>query len=196
MKTWRCVKLMGLLSIAASAISHAAANTAETKKAPTPYKGKPHTIPGTIEAEHFDDGGPGVAYGDIDEQNQGATYRGVTQVDIEQRGDASNGYGIGWARATEWLVYTVNVETAGAYSIEIPVASQKKGGIFHLEVAGKDISGPIQIPDTGGWTKLQTIRVDKVTLEKGTQVIKLMMDANGESGGIGDIDCLRFALKK
>lgn len=189
MKIWCSALLLGLLSIAT-------ADAGETKKAPAPFKGKLHTIPGTIEAEHFDDGGPGVAYADIDKQNQGAAYRGVTEVDIEERSDASNGYGVGWARATEWLVYTVNVESSGAYSIEIPVASQKKGGIFHLEVAGKDISGPIQIPDTGGWTKLQTIRVDKVMLEKGPQTIKLVMDTNGDSGAIGDIDCLRFTLKK
>ncbi|MCC6798000.1 MAG: carbohydrate-binding protein [Candidatus Hydrogenedentes bacterium] len=186
----RCyVTVIGLLCITACATS-----PTDSAGATKPYGGKSHAIPGTIEAEHFDEGGPGVAYGDIDEVNHGAAYRSVTHVDIEQRSDASNGYGVGWARATEWLIYTVDVKTSGAYEIEIPVASQKNGGIFHLELNGKDISGPIQIPDTGAWTKLETIRVNKVTLKKGTHAMKLVMDSNGDSGGIGDIDCLRFEL--
>ena len=189
-------KLACLLALAAYAISgRANADSNDAKKPqPSPYKDKPHAIPGTIEAEHFDEGGPSVAYSDVDEVNHGAAYRGITHVDIEQRSDASNGYGVGWARATEWLIYTIDVKASGVYTIEIPVASQKKGGVFHLEVGGKDITGPIQIPDTGAWTKLETIRVEKVSLEKGKHALKLVMDTNGESGAIGDIDCLRFAL--
>ena len=63
-----------------------------------PFKGKVHVIPGTIEAEHYDEGKAGVAYVDLDPQNQGADYREPTQVDIEKRPDASNGHGIGWTR--------------------------------------------------------------------------------------------------
>lgn len=174
--------------------------TTVTGRAPeyhgTPYRGTAHRIPGLIETEHFDEGGPGVAYRDVDEANHGAAYRGVTHVDIEQRPDASNGYGIGWIRAGEWLIYSVIVERSGAYHVEIPVASQKKGGIFHIEVAGKDVSGPIEIPDTGAWTKLETIRLDGVKLHKGNHILKLVMDSNGDSGGIGDIDCLRFSLMR
>lgn len=83
---------------------------------PTPFGGNAHAIPGLIEAEHFDDGGPGVAYSDVDEVNHGAPYRGVTHVDTEQRADASNGYGIGWSRAGEWLAYTVDVQSNGTYT--------------------------------------------------------------------------------
>ena len=67
------------------------------------FGGTPHAIPGRVEAEHYDEGKAGVAYADSDEKNHGAEYRGVTQVDIEKRSDASNGHGIGWTRAGEWL---------------------------------------------------------------------------------------------
>lgn len=63
-----------------------------------PYGGKPHGIPGKIEAEHWDLGKPDVAYHDVDEKNRGENYREATQVDIEQRSDASNGHGVGWTR--------------------------------------------------------------------------------------------------
>ncbi|MDZ4860707.1 MAG: carbohydrate-binding protein [Candidatus Hydrogenedentes bacterium] len=158
----------------------------------TPYGGNPHTIPGLIETEHFDEGKPGEAYNDIDEVNHGAAYRGLTQIDIEQRADASNGYGIGWVRAGEWVAYTVKVAESGTYTVEFPVASQKEGGIFHLEIEGKDLSGPIQIPDTGAWTKLEMIRAHNVRLKAGTHVLRIVMDANGDSGGVGDIDYMRF----
>ena len=128
----------------------------------------------------------------MDEENKGAPYREATQVDIEKRPDASNGHGIGWVRASEWLVYTVNVSKAGSYALEIPVASKRSGGAFHIEFDGKDVTGPIAIPDTGGWDKLQTLNLANVRLKKGRQVMKLVMDKNGENGGIGDIDLIRF----
>ena len=76
--------------------------------------------------------------------------------------------------------------------LEIPVASNRSGGIFHIEFDGKDVTGPITIPDTGGWNVLKTINIDGVKLKKGRQVMKLAMDQNGENRGIGDIDLIRF----
>ena len=157
-----------------------------------PYKGKVHQIPGKIEAEHYDEGKPGVAYHDVEEKNLGADYRKATQVDIEKRPDASNGHGIGWTRKGEWLNYTVEVKEAGAYTIEMPVASNKQGGIFHLEIKGRDITGPIRIPDTGGWQILKMLHHKNVKLTKGRHVIRVVMDEQGPSGSIGDIDYFKF----
>lgn len=171
------------------------AGNPEQVGASTPYGGTAHAIPGLIEAEHFDEGGPGVAYYDVDEVNHGARYRGVTHVDIEERSDASNGHGIGWTRAGEWLVYTINVRQTGTYQIEIPVASQGQGGVFHLEIAGKDVSGPIRVPDTGAWTKLEMLRMPNVRLTSGNHAMRMVMDSEGASGSIGDIDYLKFELQ-
>jgi len=159
---------------------------------PRPFGGKPHSIPGTIEAEHYDEGAAEVAYHDLDAKNHGAPLRGETHVDIEARPDASGGHGIGWTKAGEWLVYTVDVKEAGTYTIEIPVASEKEGGTFHLEFNGMDRTGPIQVPDTGSWQKLQLITKRGVKLERGVQVMKMVMDREGASTSIGDIDSLRF----
>lgn len=157
-----------------------------------PFGGTPQTIPGVVEAEHYDEGAPGVAYHDVDPQNQGVAYRGETQVDIEKRPDASNGHGIGWVREGEWVLYTVEVKAAGAYALEIPVASNKAGGTFHIEIDGADVSGPISIPDTGGWDKLKTVTAKTLPLETGIVPLRIVMDKDGESGGIGDIDLIRF----
>ena len=162
---------------------------------PKPFKGVVQTIPGVVEAEHYDEGPAGLAYYDVDEKNHGVDYRGETQVDIEKRPDASNGHGIGWIREKEWVRYTVEVKEAGTYTLEIPVASNKAGGTFHIAFDDVDVSGPITIPDTGGWDKLKTLTIKDVTLKAGTQVMKLVMDKDGESGGIGDIDLVRFIAK-
>lgn len=159
-----------------------------------PYGGAPHAIPGLIEMEHYDEGPAGVAYSDLDEENQGVPYRENTQVDIEGRDDASNGHGVGWARGGEWLNYTVNVAKTGNYTVEFPVASNKKGGVFHLEVNGVDISGPIDVPDTGAWTTLEMITAENVKLASGVQTIRVVMDTSGESGATGDIDYMKFTL--
>ncbi len=161
---------------------------------PTPYGGTSHPIPGVIEAEHYDEGPAGVAYHDVDEKNEGVPYRKDTYVDIEGRDDASNGHGIGWTRTGEWLIYTVDVKKSGTYSIEFPVASNKEGGTFRIEMNGVDVTGSIKIPDTGGWQVLKSIRKDGVVLEEGIHAMKVVMEANGPSGSIGDIDLMRFQL--
>ena len=158
----------------------------------TPFEGQPYAIPGTIEAENFDKGDPLVAYSDRDEVNQGVDYRGPTHVDIEARDDASNGHGIGWTKKDEWLLYTVTVKETGKYRVTIPVASNKLGGTFHIEFDGKDVTGPIQVPDTGGWQTLQVITKDVVQLNEGTQIMRLVMDSEGPSQSVADIDYLKF----
>jgi len=165
---------------------------AAERPATLPFGGTPRLIPGLVEAEDFDEGEAGIAYHDINAVNEGADYRGPTQVDIERRPDASNGHGIGWTRAGEWLVYTVEANAPGPYTVEIPVASAKAGGRFHIEFDGIDATGPITVPDTGGWGKLQTIRVDGVRVPAGRSAMKVVMDANGESMSVGDIDCFIF----
>ena len=159
----------------------------------SPFHGSPCRIPGVVEAEDFDTGDADAAYHDLTAPNEGADYRGATQVDIERRSDASNGHGLGWTRAGEWVQYTVDVSEAGSYVLEIPVASAKAGGRFHIEFDGKDVTGPIEIPDTGGWTKLQTIKKEGVRLSRGMAIMKVIMDADGASGGVGDMDCFRFS---
>jgi hypothetical protein len=168
---------------------------ATTAPATTAFGEKIAQIPGKIEAENFDEGESNVAYSDLEEKNQGdQDYRGSTQVDIEKRDDASGGFGVGWTKKGEWLIYTVSVKETGVYDLEIPVACDKPGGTFHLEFDGKDATGPIEVPDTGGWTTLQTITKEGIELNAGQQTMKIVMDTEGEVGSIGDIDCLIFTL--
>ena len=95
----------------------------------TPYGGAAPTLPGSIQAENFDDGASGVAYTDTTSGNTGGKFR-TTRVDIGSTTDTGGGYYLGWTAAGEWLNYTVNVATAGVYDIEVRVASGGSGGTF------------------------------------------------------------------
>jgi len=72
------------------------------------------------------------------------------------------------------------------------LASHKRGGSFHIEADGVDVTGPITIPDTGGWNVLKTTRHPGIALKKGPQSFTVIMDTEGPSGSIGDIDLFRF----
>ena len=74
----------------------------------------------------------------------------------------------------------------------MPVASNKRGGLFHIEFDGKDVTGPVRVPDTGSWQKLELLVKEGVKLEQGTFEMKVVMDKDGESGSIGDFDLFRF----
>jgi hypothetical protein len=154
----------------------------------TPYGGTPATLPGTIQAENFDDGGSGRGYGDMTAGNAGGKYR-ATDVDIESTNDGGSGYDVGWVSAGEWLNYSVDVMSAGTYDLEIRVASAGAGGTFHIEVNGVDKTGPLTVPNTGGWQAWTSIRPPAIALSSGPQVWRVVMDNTG-STAVGNFNYL------
>jgi phosphatidylserine/phosphatidylglycerophosphate/cardiolipin synthase-like enzyme/predicted Rdx family selenoprotein len=154
----------------------------------TPYGGTAVSLPGTIQAENFDDGTSGVAYLDSTQGNSGGQYR-ATNVDIET--SSEGGYDVGWIATGEWLNYTVNVTTAGAYDLEFRVASAGNGGTFHLEVNGSNVTGAMTVPNTGGWQTWTSIKKTGVNLGAGTQVWRVVFDSQGASGGTGNLNYIK-----
>ena len=158
----------------------------------TPFGGTPWAIPGTIEAENFDDGGQFVAYFDTTAGNSGGVYR-TTDVDIEATADAGGGFDVMKTRVGEWLKYTVNVAAVGNYQLETRVANLGAGAKFHLEVDGVDKTGPIAVPDTGGWQSWQTITTAGIPFTAGPHVIRIVLDSIGTGGGAGNLNWFRFS---
>jgi hypothetical protein len=147
-----------------------------TPQTQSPYGGTVRAIPGTIEAEHYDLGGQGVAFNDLTAGNSGNAFR-TDNVDLEASTDTGTGYNVGWVQAGEWLEYTVNVQTAGVYSLQVRVASTSAGKTFHIELNGANISGTITVPNTGGWQNWQTVTVNTTSLTTGQKVMRIVMDA-------------------
>ncbi len=171
--------------------SNSASATTPATAPQSPYPGpNPMAVPGTIEAENFDNGGEGVAYHDTDNVNQAGSYRS-TGVDISACSEG--GYNLGYTHAGEWLEYTVNVSTAGLYDVEARITGAYNGtGNFHIEFNGVDKTGPLAIPSTGGWGNWLTIKKAGVSLSDGQQVMKIVFDSQAEY--TGDINYIKFTL--
>jgi hypothetical protein len=153
------------------------ATAAITFHASAPFDGSPAAIPGRVEAENYDAGGPGVAYYDTDGVNNGGQYRASEPVDIG--GAPEGGYFVGWLSKGEWLAYTVNVASAGVYTLEARVATPASGKSFHVELNGVNISGSIAVPATGDWQAYQTVRVTTPMISAGQKVVRIVMDTDG-----------------
>ena len=161
----------------------------------SPFKGTPFQVgnsPVTIQAEDFDNGGEGVAFHDTTTANQGGAYR-TTAVDVQPATDSGGGFNVGYTKAGEWLEYTVNVQTAGTYNLGFRLASPGAGGTFHLEVDGVDKTGPLTVPNTGGWQTWKTITKNGVALPAGAHVLRLKMDTNGATGSVGNFNHITIA---
>src|SRR5262249_25268045 len=115
----------------------------------SPFLGSPVSLPGLIQAANFDNRGAGVAYGDSSPGNAGGQYRS-TDVDIEL--SSEGGYDVGWTAPNEWLNYTVNVSSAGTYTVQLRVASPLDGMSLHVGFNNaSNVWTVVPIPNTGGW---------------------------------------------
>lgn len=157
----------------------------------TPFTGTPISLPGRFEAEDFDHGGANVAYFDTTAGNRTGLYR-QTDVDLEPTADTGAGYDVGWMKAGEWLNYTVNVPAAGTYTLRVRVAASGDGGRFHVESNGVDRTGPMIVPNTGGWQTWATIAAP-ITLPAGRQLLRFVVDAESPAAIFGNVNWLEVA---
>jgi subtilisin family serine protease len=157
----------------------------------TPFGGVAAPIPGSIEAENFDEGGEGVAYHDLTSGNAGGQYR---QTDVDISADGLGGYTLGYVVAGEWLKYSVAVATTASYALEARVAASGSGGTFHVEVDGVNATGTLAVPNTGGWQSWQTITTPGIPLSAGSHMLRVVIDTNGASGWWGNLNSLRWSV--
>ncbi|MDP9175904.1 MAG: carbohydrate-binding protein [Planctomycetota bacterium] len=156
----------------------------------TPFYGTPFSLPATIQAEDYDKGGESVAYHDNDAANLGGAYRLSEGVDVEPTADTGGGYNVGHFQAGEWMTYTVSIPTAGQWTLNERVASNSAGGNFHVEVDGASITGPVNLPNTGGWQVWKTLS-QQVALPSGQHVVRVFVDT-APSGDIGNLNWISF----
>ncbi|MBA3707336.1 MAG: carbohydrate-binding protein [Planctomycetes bacterium] len=152
-----------------------------------PFSGSPAPIPGTIQAEDFDNGGQGVAYFDSDAGNTGGLYRTGVDVDIANAGN-DTGYCLGWTQFGEWTKYTVTVAAAGSYTVSIRVATPQNGQALHIELDDVNLTGTLAVPNTGSWDDYQNLTSAAITLSAGQHVMKLAME-----GGAVNINYFQIA---
>src|SRR5439155_8165405 len=137
----------------------------------------PFAIPGVFEAENFDRGGEGVAYHDNVPGNAGGQYRPNEDVDIIVSSDsAGGGFVVNNFETGEWLNYTINVQSATNYDIELRVSSQFSTSAFHVEIDGQNVTGSVVVPNTGNWNTFQWVGKKGLALPAGQHVLKVFAD--------------------
>lgn len=161
------------------------------------YGGMPVTLPGTVEAENFDEGGEGVSFHDLSAGNDyGSVIYRDTAVDIGPDGNLSNGHAVGYTYPGEWVEYTVDVTATGSYDLSLKYATAVYGGTFHLEVDGADLTGQMTFASTGSWGNYVTVTKTDVSLITGRHVLRLAMDTGGIWGLLGTVDYIRFERRQ
>lgn len=163
--------------------------TAPTLSEQRPYQGHPSSIPGTIQVEAYDEGGPGVAYCDRTYANEGHGFR-RDEIDIRPTQDAGGGFQVGWNNPGEWLEYTV-MASAGIYDMKLRVASApQKLGKLDVSLGDRPL-GTFNIRSTGGLQKWRTLTIPRVVIPtNGPQVMRLKISGKGQS--LFDMNWIRF----
>jgi Carbohydrate binding module (family 6)/F5/8 type C domain/Right handed beta helix region len=144
-----------------------------------PFGGTPAAVPGVVQAENYDTGGQGVGYSVASVNGTANSYR-PDGVDLEATSDAGGGFNVGWSAAGQWLRYTVNVASAGTYTLGLRVAAPGavSGALHVADASGTNLTGSVNLPATGGWQTWTTVSA-RVTLPAGRQVLTLAEDTGG-----------------
>lgn len=141
----------------------------------SPYSGVIE-IPGTLEAENYDLGGGQIAYLDKTGGNQGEVYRN-DNVDVGAADN--NGYALAWIDSGEWTEYTVNINNSGEYDLTISNASAVGGGQMKVFIDDVDVTGIINMSNTGDWSVFENIVVNDINLPAGDHILKLLFVNGG-----------------
>jgi Carbohydrate binding module (family 6)/F5/8 type C domain len=144
-----------------------------------PYGGAPAAVPGVVQAENYDTGGQGVAYQVTSVNGTADSYR-ADGVDLEATSDTGGGYDLGWTSGGQWFRYTVNVASAGTYTLSLRVAAPGAviGALHVSNASGSNLTGSVNIPATGSWQTWTTVAA-QLNLPAGQQVLTLTEDTGG-----------------
>jgi hypothetical protein len=164
-----------LLGTGSTPVTTTVPTTAATQSGQTAYNG-PHTVPGRVQAEDYDNGGANIAYSDTTATNTGGAGRLNEAVDVV----SSNGVtSISWVYNNEWTEYTVQVAAGGSYTANFRVGSPAVGQKIALSVDG--VAGcTVDVPNTGSYDVYSTVSAP-LTLSAGTHVIRLTYLNGGQS---------------
>ncbi|MBO6622493.1 MAG: carbohydrate-binding protein [Balneola sp.] len=147
----------------------------------TPFLQNPHQVPGRIEAEHYDNGGEGIAYHDVEASNIGLAFRPDEGVDLEASND--QGFDVYWIVAGEWIEYTFEVSETNTYDFTPYVSSVPGFGNFTLYIDNENVSGRKNVTGTGGWQNWTPIEITDVQLEKGIHTMRFEFDSDSDKTG-------------
>ncbi|MCY9692687.1 carbohydrate-binding protein [Paenibacillus alginolyticus] len=131
-----------------------AAPTPTPTPTPTPSGA---VIPGKIEAE---------------------SYSAMFGIQTETTTDTGGGLNVGWTDTGDWMDYSVNVQSAGTYTVGFRVASNSSTSQLQLKNSAGTVLTTVDVPNTGGWQTWTTVNAN-VNLTAGNQTLRFYVSSTG-----------------
>jgi endoglucanase len=79
-----------------------------------------------------------------------------------------------------------------AFQMNVRASQTKSGGVFHVEVDGVDVSGPLKVPNTGSFDTFRNV-TKTVWLPSTAHIIRFAFDRNANgSDSVGGFDSVTF----
>lgn len=127
-------------------------------------------VSSVIEAEDFDDGGQDISFSFKNSMaGNYKDYRTEKGVAISKSGEVIN---IGNVNNGDWLCYTLQVNQAGAYSIDTYCVSGGGKTSFYFEVDGKSAGQIVESPEDEWSVYSHSVKVTNVQLSEGRHVLR------------------------
>ncbi len=84
---------------------------------------------------------------------------------------------VGWTDMGDWMDYTIDVPSAGQYTVSYRVASPINTSKLQMKL-GSNVLATTSVPNTGGWQNWTTVTAS-VNLSSGNQTIRLYVSGTG-----------------
>src|SRR5260221_432474 len=108
---------------------------------------------------------------------QAESYAGMSGVATAATNDAGGGLNVGWIDNGDWMDYTVNVATAGAYTVNFRLATPYNSVTMALRDETGKVLATMSTNSTGDFQKWVTLKTT-VTLPAGLQTLRLISTTN------------------
>jgi hypothetical protein len=104
---------------------------------------------------------------------EGEAYTSMQGVQKESCSDGGGGENIGWQDNGDWMDYSVNISSAGTYTVNFRVASMFTGAQFQLRNSSGTVLSTVTVPNTGSFQSWATVPA-QVSLPQGSQTLRIV----------------------
>lgn len=139
-----------------------------------PYYSEAFAIPGSFQAEHFDKGGYGLSYYDLDIEQSHTNYRSEKGVDIMQTQNQS--YALIQNQKGEWYEYSVLVPESAEYEVSVYIGAITSGS-FSIQCNG--ITKSKSFVANGSYTDALPNSI-RMQLSQGEHIVRLNVTKTGD----------------
>lgn len=155
----------------------AAGEAAGSGGRPTPHFFPAPSLPATIKASNYDNGGEGVAFHSTRPPAATRVYRD-DDLGLAPTSDAGGGYVLDGLRAGEWVRYTVDCGNGGYFDLSVRASGAGGAGRLRIDALDQSVA-TIEVPPTGAADAFRDFRVPNVYLNPGEQSLLVYAESPG-----------------